>query len=402
MVFEESSRLVGQSLEFSTRQRINRRISTIQRLAAYQQGATLKFIEVAEVMINLDSEDLRQLITLLQDLPELQNEKSRRQILDLAGLGNLASRMDLSDPPRTAVHEVVRYLSNYGRLTYDHEALGLFLNTIKGFVGVQQQEFLDMLLKKYNMMTPTVAAPDIDQWKGEKTTEDVLEKIIGENTLRPVAFLRKGLEVARSVSYVRVRTAQKWWSGTGFLISQDLLLTNNHVLDSLELLADTIFRFNYEEDFQGQAQSPEEYCAKSNGVFHTNVDLDYTLIELEGNPGRKWGWLPLLPRNIRRDERVNIIQHPLGQPKQISLQNNFVQYVGNNVVQYITSTLEGSSGSPVLNDAWEVVALHRAGGDIPEPTTQQHYFRNEGILINRILVDLPPQIRELVCPTTKN
>jgi V8-like Glu-specific endopeptidase len=353
-------------------------------------------------MINLDSEDRNQLITLLEGLPELANERLRLQSLDRAGLKKLASRIDLSGSPRTGVHEIVNYLSKYGRLTYDHEALGMFLNGIKGDVGVQQQEFLDVLLKKYAMMTPIAAAPNIDQWKGEETTANLLEKIIGENTLRPVAFLQRGIEVARSVSYVRVRTAQKWWSGTGFLISQDLLLTNNHVLPSSELLADTIFRFNYEENFQGQAQVTEEYRAKPNGVFHTNQELDFTLIQLEGKPGRKWGCLPLIPRNISREERVNIIQHPLGQPKQVSLQNNFVQYVGNDVVQYITSTLEGSSGSPVLNDVWEVVALHRAGGDISEPTTQRRYFRNEGILINKILANLPPELRELVCPKNKS
>ena len=355
-------------------------------------------------MINFDSEDLTQLMTFLQDLQELANEKSRRQILDVAGLRKLEASIDISGAPRTAVHEIVTYLLDYGRLTYKHEALGLFLNTIKGYVGVQQQEFLDMLLKKYTMMTPIAAAPNIDQWEGEETTEGVLEKIIGENTLRPVAFLQKGLEVARSVSYVKVRTAQnqKWWSGTGFLVSPDLFLTNNHVLPSSDLLADTMFRFNYEEDFQGQAQVSEELRARAKGVFHTNPHLDYTLIQLEGRPGRKYGWLPLRTRDISRGERVNIIQHPSGQPKQISLQNNFVQYVGNNVVQYVTSTLEGSSGSPVLNDAWDVVALHHAGGDIPEPTTQRHYFRNEGILINKILADLPLELRELICPTTRN
>ena len=66
------------------------------------------------------------------------------------------------------------------------------------------------------------------------------------------------------------------------------------------------------------------------------------------------------------------------------------------MVQYVTSTLNGSSGSPVLNDAWEVIALHHAGGNLPEPTTQRRYFRNEGILIEKILADLPLNLREQV------
>jgi V8-like Glu-specific endopeptidase len=348
-------------------------------------------------MVNLEIEDRKQLITLLKDLQELGTERSRQQILELAGLKPLIPMLDLSGAPFIAVSEIVSYLSNYGRLTYDHEALGLFLNTLKSLVGLQQQSFVDMLLTKYDMMTPISALPVIDKWRGRETPTDVLEKIIGENTLRPISFLEQGLQVARSVAYVGVRTSQSRWSGTGFLVAQDLLLTNNHVLPDSPLLSETIFRFNYEENFLGEAQATDEYRVKPNGVFYTNQTLDYTLVQLDGEPGQRWGWVRLLPQAmISNGSRVNIIQHPLGQPKQISLQNNFVQYVGGNVVQYITSTLQGSSGSPVFNDSWEVVALHHAGGNIPEPTTLQHYFRNEGILIESILADLPSELVELL------
>ena len=347
-------------------------------------------------MINLDVEDRKQLITLLRDIPELGTERSRLEILTLAGLKQLVSMIDVSGSPFVAVSEIVRYLSNYGRLTYDHEALGLFLNTIKGFVGVQQQKFLDGVLTQYDMMTPIAALPDIGLWKGAETTADILEKIIGENTLRPIAFLERGLEVARSVAYIGVQSSNERWSGTGFLVAENLLLTNNHILPSSDLLLNSIFRFNYEDDFRGRAQPSEEYQAKPSGFFHTNPELDYTLVQLDAKPGQKWGWLPLLSRNIKRKDRVNIIQHPAGRPKEISFQNNFVEYIGGNVVQYVTSTLNGSSGSPVLNDGWEVVALHHAGGNIPEPTTQRHYFRNEGILVDRILADLPSELSILV------
>ncbi|MCC5655563.1 serine protease [Nostoc sp. XA010] len=347
-------------------------------------------------MINLEPEDRKQLITFLKDIPELTTERSRQQILELADLKQLSPMIDLSGAPFVVVSEIVSYLSNYGRLTYDHEALGLFLNTVKGFVGVQQQQFLDTLLIKYDMMTPVAALPAINDWRGRETVADIFEKIIGENTLRPISFLHKGFQVARSVAYIGVRTSQEQWSGTGFLVAENLLLTNNHVLASRNFLQGTIFRFNYEENFQGEAQITDEYRPKNNGIFHTNQALDYSLVEIEGQPGKKWGCLPLQRKEIRRDSRVNIIQHPQGQPKQISLQNNFVQYVGGNVVQYVNSTLPGSSGSPVFNDSWEVIALHHAGGNITEPTTQRRLFRNEGILIESILADLPLELVDLL------
>jgi V8-like Glu-specific endopeptidase len=353
-------------------------------------------------MVNLTTDERQQLVALLQHLPELANEQSRHQMLELAGLKQLLPMIDLSGPSFVAVNSIISYLSNYGRLTYDDETLGLFLNLVKNFVGVEQQEFLDQLLIKHSMMTPIARSSDVSQWRGKETAADVQEKIIGENTLRPIAFLAQGLYIAKSVAYIGVRTSFERWSGTGFLIANDLLLTNNHVLPSADLLSNILIRFNYEENFKGEAQQPHEYHAKLNSAFHTDVNLDYTILQIEGLPGAKWGWLSLVPRVIRKDDRVNIVQHPNGQPKQISMQNNFVQYVGGNVVQYVTSTLPGSSGSPVLNDNWEVVALHHAGGTVREPTTLRSYFRNEGILIGSILADLPANIRERVQAAAAN
>jgi hypothetical protein len=68
-------------------------------------------------VINWDIEERKQLITLLKSLPELATERSRLQILELAGLKQLAPMLDLSGAPFVAVSEIVSYLSNYGRLT---------------------------------------------------------------------------------------------------------------------------------------------------------------------------------------------------------------------------------------------------------------------------------------------
>lgn len=116
-------------------------------------------------MINLDNEDRKTLIFLLQHLPQLATERSRLKILELAGLKQLIPSMDLSGGSFVAVTEIVKELSNYGRLTYDCEALGLFLNTLKGHVETQEQEFLDGLLTKYDMMTPIPSRRNVD-WKG--------------------------------------------------------------------------------------------------------------------------------------------------------------------------------------------------------------------------------------------
>lgn len=71
-----------------------------------------------------------------------------------------------------------------------------------------------------------------------------------------------------------------------------------------------------------------------------------------------------------------------------------MKYADATKVQYVTSTLPGSSGSPVFNDDWEVIGLHHAGGYLPEKEDGPVYFRNEGMTIKAILDDLPDEIKK--------
>jgi len=125
-------------------------------------------------MVNLTTDERRQLVALLQHLPEFANERSRYVTLEAAGLRQLLPMIDLSGPSFIAANTIVSYLCNYGRLTYDNEALGLLLNSTKSLVGLEQQEFLDSLLIKHNMMIPVARLSDIPQWKSEETVADVL------------------------------------------------------------------------------------------------------------------------------------------------------------------------------------------------------------------------------------
>jgi V8-like Glu-specific endopeptidase len=131
-------------------------------------------------------------------------------------------------------------------------------------------------------------------------------------------------------------------------------------------------------------------------MFRTNEELDYTILELDDEPGREWGYLAQSRHVLEKLARVNIIQHPGGLPKQVSLQRNFVHYSDSTIVQYVTATLPGSSGSPVLDDEWRVVALHHAGGLLTDPPSGQLAFRNEGICISRVIDDLPEEFKRLI------
>jgi V8-like Glu-specific endopeptidase len=85
---------------------------------------------------------------------------------------------------------------------------------------------------------------------------------------------------------------------------------------------------------------------------------------------------------------VAIIQHPGGHYKKISMQNNFVAYADDRVVQYTTSTEPGSSGSPVFDHAFSVIGVHHAGGLLTVPGSSERYLRNEGISTIAVIDDL--------------
>ena len=107
---------------------------------------------------------------------------------------------------------------------------------------------------------------------------------------------------------------------------------------------------------------------------------------MPGIPNKDWGAVELAEiTDYKELKYVNIIQHPSGGPKQIALYHNIVAYADEKRIQYSTDTLPGSSGSPVFDNSWRVVALHHSGGWITNPGTKKPVFKNEGININLIV-----------------
>ena len=206
------------------------------------------------------------------------------------------------------------------------------------------------------------------------TIENVLfERILGNNDLMPISFLLMGQHRSRSIGriHIRDRFGRRLGFGTGFLVSPQLLLTNNHVLESSQDASSSIVEFDYEVDLAGNIRNTVSFPLDPSSFFLTDEDLDFSLVAVAANSdaSRKpsqWGWNRLLDEEglIVKGEYVSIIQHPNGETKQIAMRENRVIDLLDNFAHYKTDTAPGSSGSPVFNDQWELVALHHSG--VPE------------------------------------
>ena len=212
-----------------------------------------------------------------------------------------------------------------------------------------------------------------------------LESIISQSNLLPAWFLPVGAERARAICKIETSGSDYQgrrgsWMGTGFLISDSILMTNCHVLNSLEVATNATAIFNFEAAGDGTPLPTTSFAANPSRLFLTSpVDqLDCAFVWLDGEPGKQFGATPLTRQafGVMPGQFVNIIQHPGGRLKELAVQENQVKKVDRAVIRYDTDTEGGSSGSCVFNNAWQPVALHHA--------SREQGTQNEGIRFTAI------------------
>jgi V8-like Glu-specific endopeptidase len=250
---------------------------------------------------------------------------------------------------------------------------------------------------------------------------DVFERIIGKNDLIGTSFILQGAQVARSVGRIVIRSPFGILQGygTGFMVSPQLLLTNNHVLGSPGEAAHSSVQFNFYTKPDGIDSTAIAFAFQPDVFFLTSESLDFTLVAVEptnadGVTARSRSWNPLIEQTgkVIVGERVNVIQHPGGQPQQLALRENQIVDLLEEFVHYVSDTRQGSSGSPVLNDQWELVGLHHAG--VPERDDQKRillrsgdpwdgggdtvdqvsWIANEGVRVSRIVAHIRARFDE--------
>ena len=244
-------------------------------------------------------------------------------------------------------------------------------------------------------------------------------------------FISKAIDLSRSVCRMQVPRIFHGVAkgenifGTGWIIAPSLIITNHHVIDARECIIEpsatktdfvlqaeqTIIWFDYLRE-GGSFVEIKDFTLEAS-----DESLDYAILRLN-NPNtlisRKCLNLIRQQPKLNRGYRLNILQHSRGGPLIYAIRNNFYIDTGNSnaFLRYLTDTEPGASGSPVLNDMWEVIGLHHAA----QPISHQYYanlpkeqyqtfpiqiltgeiinYHNEGVAIHSILNDLPQNLRE--------
>ncbi|WFE56376.1 DNA/RNA non-specific endonuclease [Micromonospora sp. WMMD712] len=223
-----------------------------------------------------------------------------------------------------------------------------------------------------------------------------LERIIQSDDLLGVAYLEGGVVAARAVGRVNIRDGRGRLTGygTGSMVTAELLLTNHHVLPDEDVAAQSGIEFDYQDGPDGTPLPLRAFALDPGRFFLADAELDFALVAVAGAPAElgPFGFNRLIESEGKAivGDFVSIVQHPCGGKKQVALRENRVVDVVDSFLHYETDTQPGSSGSPVFNDQWEVVALHHASTPAPGHD-ELGGIVNEGLRVSRLLAFLRRQ-----------
>jgi hypothetical protein len=99
------------------------------------------------------------------------------------------------------------------------------------------------------------------------------ERIIGSSDLRDINYLELAIAVARAICRIRVVSG----AGSGVLVGPRLLMTNNHVLRSVDDALNAEAQFDYQETSRATC-CPSTRTAWIPSSSSTSKELDFTVV----------------------------------------------------------------------------------------------------------------------------
>jgi S1-C subfamily serine protease len=240
----------------------------------------------------------------------------------------------------------------------------------------------------------------------ESDGKELEKNFLGESSFT-VEAIRSLLKAFESIGCVMNEKGERL--GTGFLVrgswlkpafgDSHVFVTNAHVISDAvtkavpRANARVVFELDAAVNDQRRQYKATEllFTSRPGKIGVANPDgeeLDCTIVRLDGTPSAVAPLsatenLPLIsPRT-----KAFVAGHPRGAGLQIALHDSLLLDIDDDsrLVHYRTPTDPGSSGSPVFNASWQVIALHHAGtSTTPRLHGAGTYEANEGIAMAAI------------------
>lgn len=238
----------------------------------------------------------------------------------------------------------------------------------------------------------------------EQSTDRLVESLLrGNPNFEPLAAYSPGSRLrrlSRPVGRLDIRFHSGMTTCTAWLIGDSLILTNHHCIpgdnpDRTVKEASLLLGYYDEMDTSGVERQPVRLQP-----IESNRQLDYSILQVEGAPGKRWGKVRITASSPKSGDPLILIHHPAGQPMQVTRARcragTPIPATGDELF-HKCDTLPGSSGAVILSDDAEAaIALHYAGS--PNPGPDRH---NYGKLIASIATH-SSQLRQILSAQGSN
>lgn len=225
------------------------------------------------------------------------------------------------------------------------------------FVGFDRASFGRVVLNR-------TESAGIDDIEFELSVGDYNNEPI--QTYSPTSIFRKmGLSVGR----LDILTDNGVFPCTAFIVDEKHLLTNHHcvpgILENERAKATRIDSVMFVAGYiqQGVEEGTQRYTVIPTPI-EKSKDLDYSVLEVIGDPSAQFGRLRLASAQPRDNDPYLVIGHPMGEAQRISREKCRANApaLSNRRLLHTCDTLPGNSGSPVIDAGLQmVVGLHHAG-----------------------------------------
>ncbi len=231
----------------------------------------------------------------------------------------------------------------------------------------------------------------------DNSTGKPFEEIIQQNAqfIDADAFNAKLAVLMGQVCWVHIPGG----GGTGFLVGPDLVITNDHVIERLELRQarwqDVRCRFDYKVAVDGSTLGhkkltevklhpteplvgrwpPSQHDWQPALGDAGEKEIDSALLRLAEPIGdlpvggdtadpqaEPRGWIDVHedPPPLAAGNQIFLLQHPKGEPQRLSIGTVKAFNDSGTRLRYDANSMDGSSGSPCFNADLQLVALHHA------------------------------------------